>query len=57
MIGGSAIITENWRDKVPVILMAWYGGMEGGTALAEVLFGEINPSGKTPCIFPLSPIL
>jgi beta-glucosidase len=54
MEGGSAIITEEWRDEVPAIIMAWYPGMEGGTALAEILFGRINPSGKLPCTFPKS---
>jgi beta-glucosidase len=52
--GGSAIITENWRQNVPSILMAWYPGMEGGTALAEILFGKINPSAKLPLTFPKS---
>jgi len=52
--GGSAIITEPWREKVPAILMIWYPGMEGGTALGEVLFGKINPSGKLPIVFPKS---
>jgi beta-glucosidase len=54
MIGGSAIITEAWRETVPAILMAWYPGMEGGHALADVLFGRVNPSGKLPCVFPRS---
>ncbi|MHA1339503.1 MAG: beta-glucosidase family protein [Promethearchaeota archaeon] len=54
MIGGSAIITENWKKKAKAILMAWYGGMEGGTAIADVLFGNFNPSGKLPCTFPKS---
>jgi beta-glucosidase len=52
--GGSAIITEQWKDKVPAILMIWYPGMEGGTALGEVIFGEVNPSGKIPVVFPKS---
>ncbi|MGV9197795.1 MAG: glycoside hydrolase family 3 protein, partial [Promethearchaeia archaeon] len=52
--GGSAIITENWREKVQGILMGWYPGMEGGTALAEILFGEVNPSAKLPMVFPKS---
>ena len=54
MEGGSAIITEEWREKVPAILMAWYPGMEGGTALADIIFGKINPSGKLPIVFPKS---
>lgn len=54
MEGGSAIITENWREKVPAILMAWYPGMEGGTALADIIFGKVNPSGKLPVAFPKS---
>lgn len=52
--GGSALVIEDWRDQVPAILMAWYPGMEGGKAIAEVLFGEVNPSGKLPVIFPRS---
>jgi beta-glucosidase len=52
MIGGSAIVTDAWRDRVPALLMAWYAGMEGGHALADVLFGAVNPSGKLPCSFP-----
>jgi len=54
MEGGASITGEAWQDKVPAILMAWYPGMEGGTALAEILFGEVNPSGKLPCVFPKS---
>jgi beta-glucosidase len=54
MESGSSILTEKWRDKVPAILMAWYPGMEGGTALAEIIFGKINPSGKLPVTFPKS---
>jgi beta-glucosidase len=52
MMGGSAIVTEAWRGHVPAIVMAWYPGMEGGHALANVLFGVVNPSGKLPCVFP-----
>ena len=53
--GGSAIIVENWKDKVPAILMAWYPGMEGGNALAKILFGVVNPSGKLPMAVPKTP--
>jgi beta-glucosidase len=54
LVGGSAIITEVWREHVPAILMAWYAGMEGGHALADILFGKVSPSGKLPCAFPKS---
>ena len=54
IIAGSAIVAEAWRNQVPAILMAWYPGMEGGTAIAETLFGNSNPGGKLPVVFPVS---
>jgi beta-glucosidase len=51
---GSAVTVESWKDAVDAIVMAWYPGMEGGTALAEILFGDKNPSGKLPVTFPKS---
>lgn len=39
-------------ENVPAIIEAWYPGEEGGTALAEIIFGEVNPSGKLPISFP-----
>jgi beta-glucosidase len=53
-MGGSAVVTEGWRDEVPAVLMLWYPGMEGGHALADVLLGRVNPSGRLPCVFPRS---
>ena len=47
-VGGSAINMNSWEPKVASILFAWYGGMEGGTALANILYGKVNPSGKLP---------
>jgi beta-glucosidase len=52
IMSGSAVITEAWRDKVAAILMLWYPGQEGGHALADVLLGHVNPSGKLPFVVP-----
>ena len=49
----SAIVgMSDWNDKVPVIMQAWYPGMEGGHAIANLLFGDVNPSGKLPVTLP-----
>lgn len=52
LVGGSTILTEPWERKVGAILMTYYPGMEGGTALAEVIFGKTNPGGKLPFTIP-----
>jgi beta-glucosidase len=52
MVGGSAIMTETWRERVPALLIAWYGGMEGGRALASVLTGRTEPGGRLPFVVP-----
>lgn len=48
---GSAILMP-WIDKVPTLLEAWYPGEEDGNAVAAVLFGDVDPSGKLPITFP-----
>ena len=48
--GGNVDMTR-WIDNVPALLHAWYPGQEGGTALAEILFGDTSPSGKLPVSF------
>ena len=49
---GSPIDIRNWIDKVDAILEAWYPGEQGGTAIAEALFGDINPGGRLPITWP-----
>ncbi len=50
-IGGGSFDTHRWLDKVPALVHAWYPGQEGGTAIADVLFGKHNPEGKLPVSF------
>jgi beta-glucosidase len=52
LLGGGPVEMGPWLSKVPAVLQAWYPGMESGNALAAVLFGDVNPSGKLPCTFP-----
>jgi len=51
LIGGGAVEMP-WIDQVPCVVQAWYAGMEGGTAMADMIFGDVNPSGKLPVTFP-----
>lgn len=53
LVGGSAVTMQNWIGKVNSILDVWYPGEEGGSALAQVLFGDYNPAGRLPVTFPL----
>ncbi len=48
---GGPVIMARWIEKVPAVLDLWYGGQEGGNAIADVLFGDANPSGKLPVTF------
>lgn len=52
LLTGSAVIMYDWLDKVKAVMVAWYPGCEGGTALAEVLFGDAQPGGRLPITFP-----
>jgi beta-glucosidase len=52
MVAAGAVLTESWRARVPALLMMWYAGMEGGHALADVLTGAHNPSGRLPFSVP-----
>jgi beta-glucosidase len=52
LIAGPAIEMDPWLAQLPAVLQAWYPGMEGGTAIARVLFGDVDPSGKLTCTYP-----
>jgi len=49
---GTPVLMNEWIDDVPAVIEAFYPGQEGGNALADILFGDINPSGKLPMTFP-----
>ncbi|RYD96110.1 MAG: glycosyl hydrolase, partial [Sphingobacteriales bacterium] len=52
LMGGGPVDMSAWADDAQGIIEGWYPGMEGGNALAKVIFGEVNPSGKLPMTFP-----
>jgi beta-glucosidase len=54
LIHGRPLAIPQLADKVPAILDAWYVGQEGGTAVGEILFGDVNPGGKLPVTLPRS---
>ncbi len=52
LVAGSPVAMDPWLERVPAVVQAWYTGMEGGHAIASVIFGDTNPSGRLPCTFP-----
>ncbi|HIL81863.1 MAG TPA: glycosyl hydrolase [Myxococcales bacterium] len=55
VMAGSAVVVEAWRERAGAILLLWYPGMEGGRALADIVFGRVNPSGRLPFSMPRRP--
>ena len=51
LTSGGGVDMSGWLERVPALIQAWYPGQEGGTALAEILFGDVNPSGHLPATF------
>jgi beta-glucosidase len=51
MNSGASISMNEWIDKVPSVVQVWFPGQEGGNAIADILFGDVNPSGKLPTTF------
>ena len=49
---GSPVLINEWIDKVPAVIESWFAGEQIGNAIAEILIGEVNPSGKLPITFP-----
>ena len=48
LVNGTHILMDQWLAKTPAVIESWYAGQDAGTAVADVLFGDVNPSGKLP---------
>ncbi len=53
LVGGSALLASEWEEEVPAVVQAWYGGMEAGGGLADVLTGVVDASGRLPFTVPV----
>ncbi|MZD07351.1 glycosyl hydrolase [Streptomyces sp. SID5785] len=54
LVNGRPLTVGGWLDSAPAVLEAWHPGLEAGPAIADVLFGAVNPGGKLPVSFPRS---
>ncbi|ARN56192.1 Thermostable beta-glucosidase B [Sedimentisphaera salicampi] len=52
MVGGSPVEMGGFLEDVPSVIQAWYAGQRGGEAIADIIFGKVNPSGKLPVTLP-----
>jgi len=48
LVNGTHLLMDRWLDKTPGVIESWYAGQEAGNAVADILFGTVNPSGKLP---------
>jgi len=54
LVTGAPVTMQRWIDRVPAVIQMWTAGEKGGLAIADVLFGEVNPGGRLPMTFPRS---
>lgn len=52
VVGGATVVVDPWDQEVAALLLAWYPGMEGGHAIADVLLGDAEPAGRLPVAIP-----
>jgi beta-glucosidase len=50
--GGSPVLVDSWLPQVPALLESWFAGSETGNAIADLLFGDVNPAGRLPMSWP-----
>jgi beta-glucosidase len=55
VIAGSAVLVDPWQDQIAALLLAWYPGMEGGHAIADIVLGNSEPGGRLPVVIPARP--
>jgi beta-glucosidase len=49
---GAPVLLSDWIESVPALIEQWYPGQEGGNAIADIVFGNVDPGGRLPCTFP-----
>lgn len=54
LVNGSPLELGGWLDRIPAVLECWYGGISAGDAVADILTGKVNPSGRLPFSWPVS---